>query len=81
MHDTDLVKMREKKAEYARTYRKKHADQYNLYRKNLFDNEKRRLHNEQKNQKIQCNCGRMISKQYLSGHRQTKMHQRLLASR
>jgi len=67
---------RENKLEYAKEYREEHKDKIREYLKQYHNKNKEKIRARQ-NEKVQCECGTWIARNYLGTHRKSEKHQRL----
>jgi len=61
---------RDKIAEYQKEYRENNKEYKNEYNKEYYKNNKDKL-----NEKVECECGRMVSRRCLSAHKTSMIHQ------
>ena len=59
-------------------YRDTHKDKINQYRLDYYQTNKEVIKAKQRS-KIKCECGRIISKSGISGHRKSKVHRSTMA--
>jgi hypothetical protein len=68
---------KEKKLSYQNEYNKQNKDKYKEYQKNYYQRRKEGLLNAKK-EKIECECGKMISSGHLSTHKKSNLHTKWL---